>query len=84
MVIAIWCGVQKPNNLNEYLSPFVEELNTLLENGIIINGQHIYIAVRCFICDSPARAFMKGKLQIKHNIYPIVYHIRTYKYMSFG
>lgn len=60
IVISIWCGIQKPNNLDEYLSPFVNELNSLLENGIIVNGYHICIEIRCFICDSPARAFLKG------------------------
>lgn len=60
MIIAIWCGSKKPSDLNEYLFPFVNELKNLLVSGIDINENHLSIAVRCFICDAPARAFMKG------------------------
>lgn len=65
MVIAIWCGNGKPTVLNEYLNPFVNELNEILLNSIFINDFQINVAVRCFICDTPARAFIKG-LQPRH------------------
>lgn len=58
-VIAIWCGEGKPP-VNEYLREFVDELNSLLETNITINGHHIKIKIKCFICDTPARAFIKG------------------------
>lgn len=70
MIVAIWCGDQKPNNLNEYLASFVEELNKLAETGIIVNGHKICISFRCFICDSPARAFIKGKT---YHIYLVIF-----------
>lgn len=61
MIISIWCGEQKPNNLTGYLEPFVVELEKLLEEGIDnVNGHHISITFRCCICDSPARALIKG------------------------
>lgn len=60
-VVAIWCGQQKPTDLNAYLGPFVAELNRLIQNGISINGFHINIKVRCIVCDTPARSFLKGK-----------------------
>lgn len=65
MVISIWCGnTSEPNDLNSYkdnyLRPFVTELSELLEHGVSINDHHITITIRCFICDSPARAFIKG------------------------
>lgn len=61
MIVAIWCGFSsKPTQLNEYLRPFVDELNDLLENGIFIYGHHITVKYRCCICDSPARAYIKG------------------------
>lgn len=60
MVIAIWCGFSKPNSLTEYLQPFVDELNYLIRNGITINDYQINLSIRCFICDAPARAFLKG------------------------
>lgn len=58
-VIAIWCGEGKAV-LNEYLAPFVTELNDLLLTGITINNYKITIKIKAFICDTPARAYIKG------------------------
>lgn len=63
MVIAIWCGLQKPSNLNEFLDPFVKELNEILLNGNVINGHHVTVTFHCCVCDTPARAFIKGKYE---------------------
>lgn len=60
IVVAIWCGESKPSELNEFLSPFVIELKQLLQTGLSINEHHINIKIRCFICDTPARALIKG------------------------
>lgn len=60
IVIAIWCGRGKPDNVNSYLNQFVVELNELLKNGLEINGYKIRVVIRSFICDAPARAFIKG------------------------
>lgn len=69
ITIAIWCGDSKPNNLNDYLHQFVDELNNLLANGILINNHKIALRIRCFICDTPARAFLKGKFYIDISVY---------------
>lgn len=61
MIIGIWCGESKPKPINEYFLAFVNEVNQLIENGITVNEWRIKIGVRCFICDSPARALIKGK-----------------------
>lgn len=60
MVISVWCGPGKPTDLNEYLGPFVNELKEALMNGIRVNMHIITVICHCFICDSPARAFIKG------------------------
>lgn len=62
MVIAIWSGVGKPTVLNDFLGPFVIELNDVIRDGILINGHKISVSVRCFVCDTPARAYIKGSL----------------------
>lgn len=68
MVVAIWCGpTSKPSNCNEYLRKFVTELNELLEQGLLINDHHINVSFRCFLCDTPARAFIKGMKYIYLN-----------------
>lgn len=59
-MIGIWCGEGKPTAVNEFLGPFVNELLDLIREGITIDDRHFQIVVRAFICDSPARAFIKG------------------------
>lgn len=61
MVIGIYCGKGKPSDLSAYLEPFVQEAKIIFSGGLIINGKTINVKLRCFICDSPARAFIKGK-----------------------
>lgn len=61
MVIGIYAGIGKPCDLNLFLRPFVDETKDLLLNGIAINGYLLQLEIRAFICDSPARAFIKGK-----------------------
>lgn len=61
MPIAIFSGDSKPTCLEEFLRPFVVELRCILNNGVIVNDQQINVRLRCIICDSPARAFIKGK-----------------------
>lgn len=49
------------------LATFVDELKILLEDGIQLNGKLLKLKVNCFVCDAPARAFMKGI--VGHNAY---------------
>lgn len=35
-------------------------MEMLIRDGLCLNGYHLNISIRCFICDSPARAFLKG------------------------
>lgn len=60
MAISVWCGESKPKNLNDFLRPFVTELHNLLLDGLRINQKQISIKIRAFICDTPARSFIKG------------------------
>lgn len=64
MVIGIFCGFGKPKDVNVFLRPCVNEMKQLLKNGLLIRrGEKHYrtlVRIRAFICDSPARAFIKG------------------------
>lgn len=60
MIIGIYCGSGKPSSLTAFLQPFVTEAQTIFSEGLLMNGVRIDIQLRCFICDSPARAFIKG------------------------
>lgn len=66
-IIAIWCGsYSKPTNRDEFLRPFTTELNSLMTSGMDINDRHICIDFCCCICDSPARALIKGTVNFNH------------------
>lgn len=60
MIIGLWCGRGKPNDLNEFLLALINDINTVVRDGIKINGYRIDVSIRCFLCDSPARSFLKG------------------------
>lgn len=64
IVIAIWCGRGKPKELHEFLSPLVNEINKIMQDGVIVNDCRIDIADICFIADGPARAQLKGIVSI--------------------
>lgn len=60
-VAAIYYGQGKPP-LKDFLDQFVNEMSHLMEHGIIINGREMAVKISCFICDTPARSYIKGKL----------------------
>ena len=59
-IIAIYGGDSKPSPLSEFLEDFVYELRNLIQDGFDWNGKHFEVAIKCFLCDAPARAFLKG------------------------
>ncbi|XP_060772163.1 uncharacterized protein LOC132883046 isoform X1 [Neoarius graeffei] len=66
-LVGIFCGPGKPSNVFDYLMQFVKDLSDLLCNGVTFGGRKLRVAISSFICDAPARAFVK---QIKcHNGY---------------
>lgn len=60
--IAIFFGESKPRSSQVYLDQFVAELNDLQRYGIVISNRHFEVNLKCFICDTPARAFLKNTL----------------------
>jgi len=56
--IGIFCGTGKPNSLNDFLKPLINQLQSI-EHDILHNGMWYSVAVGPFICDAPARAFVK-------------------------
>ena len=58
-VVSIFCGNHKPNSVEEYLNDFLMELQEMLQNGIQVNEIIKQVEVFAFICDAPARAFVK-------------------------
>lgn len=56
--VAVYCGVGKPP-IQEFFKDFILDLNNLLENGLTYNEINYRVNVRAFICDAPAKAFMR-------------------------
>ena len=61
MVIGIFCGTSKCTDLGQFLLPFVNDIKNAMANGFLINSHQVTLKLRCIICDSPARAYIKGK-----------------------
>lgn len=58
-VIAIYCGKEKPHDVNLFLSEFVQEVNSIRESGINICDKKFNLKSMMFICDIPARIYFK-------------------------
>lgn len=50
--------------MNWFLTPFLNELITLVNDDIISNGWRTSVRIRCFICDTPAWAALLGEIHI--------------------
>ncbi|CAN7945944.1 unnamed protein product, partial [Ixodes hexagonus] len=59
-VIGCYHGYSKPASVHDYLKDFVEELLQLIENGFEVSGRDFGVAIKAFVCDAPARAFLLG------------------------
>ena len=58
-LVGIFCGEGKPKILSQYLEQFVGDLKNVLSNGIKYLDKQFEVLVSSFICDAPARAFIK-------------------------
>ena len=56
-LVGLLSDFTKPKSVFEFLGPFIEDLSGILKNG---NGQQIMAEVCLFICDAPARSFIKN------------------------
>ncbi|XP_072375756.1 uncharacterized protein [Diabrotica undecimpunctata] len=57
--IGIFYGSSKPQPLNLFLDDFISELKHLIDNTFCFKGKLYEIKVFAFICDAPARSFLK-------------------------
>ena len=58
-VIGVFGGMKKPTDVGEYLKTFVCEAKTLQDNGFVISGHKVFLNLHSFVCDAPARSFLK-------------------------
>ena len=58
-IVALYCGNSKPNSVQVYLNDFLEEFENLKLNGLTFNERFYSVKLNAFICDAPARSFIK-------------------------
>ena len=60
-IVGLYVGAQKPIDINEYFEDFIDEMKLIELNGILIEAlrKRLNVTVSCFICDAPARSFIK-------------------------
>ncbi|XP_054926601.2 uncharacterized protein [Dermacentor andersoni] len=57
-VAGVFFGEKKPDDANEFLRQFVDEVKEIISSGIYFGAQVIPIRINAIICDAPARAFI--------------------------
>ena len=66
-VIGLFSGTSKPDCVNEFMEDFILEVNELKQTPITFGDRQIKFSLKSFICDAPARSFLK--CIISHNGY---------------
>lgn len=65
--VGIFHGYQKPESLEQYLNPFIDDILGVIEDGLSVNGSLIKLEISNIVCDSPAKVFILGVKS--HNAY---------------
>lgn len=68
-VVGVFHAHSKPDDSNLFLQDFIEEVNVLNDNGIIVDGECVLVKLAALICDAPARAMVlctKGHTSMQH------------------
>jgi hypothetical protein len=58
-IIGVFSDSSKPSDITNFLHSFIEEAKLLASDGFTLDGRKLIAQVACFICDTPARAFLK-------------------------
>lgn len=66
-IVGIYHGFQKPQCCNTFLKFFKDDCLEVLQTGIVEYDKKIIVKLNVFICDAPAKSFIKGTKG--HNAY---------------
>ena len=58
-LVALYCGQRKPVPVKDFLIDFLEEYQQLAQDGLHVDGKQLSVTIISFICDAPARSFLK-------------------------
>ena len=61
-LVALYYGYQKPSPVEEYLEELLNELTVMTREGVQIFGKQYEVKLKCFVCDVPARSYLKGTI----------------------
>lgn len=67
VVVGVYYGTAKPDDSNDFMKDFFDELKVLCQSGVNHDGRVVPVYLSCVICDAPAKSFLlycKG-----HNAY---------------
>ena len=59
-IVALYYGISKPNSVEDFMRDFLSELGELKQSGIQCGGSSVPLKIKVFVCDAPARVFLKG------------------------
>ena len=59
LIVALYCGKSKLHPTDDFLKDFVLEVKHLCVAGIAFNKINLKFPLGVFICDAPARGFLK-------------------------
>ncbi|CAN8006892.1 unnamed protein product, partial [Ixodes hexagonus] len=57
-IVGVFRGDRKPDDANEFLRRFVDELREVIASGISLGVENIPVRLNALICDAPAKAFI--------------------------
>lgn len=58
-IISLYLGNSKPSSLHEFPDDFLSEFEEIIRQGVSLEDKTFQVELRAFICDAPARAFLK-------------------------
>lgn len=74
-LVGLYCGPRKPESAEDFLRPLIDELKSLTSVILECDNERYRVKVLSFICDTPARCFIKGA-KIFHAYYGCEYCIQ--------
>lgn len=67
LIVALFYGDKKPDDIHHYLSDFIIEYKKLESDGFEYDGHTYFVKLVCVVADAPARSFIKQIMP--HNSY---------------
>ena len=59
-LVGLYCGNRKPDSAEDFLRCLIDEVKSLTNHILEIEGHAFCVKLYAFVCDTPARCFIKG------------------------